>query len=129
MFKKILILVFILIVITLALLPVIATRMAINGFNKPEKPGSDDLVRKAIQIKMYMLGFKEAGIIAEKGIIFFPESPHLPNFIYTAAVCAEKQQNFTVAVHWFQRFLEIFPEHEWAQQARNRLNKYKDLQE
>jgi len=127
MFKKLLILVLILVAVALACMPLLTTRMADQAFARPDDPMAGDMLHKAIRIKVFMLNYGEAGRLAEKGVVYFPESPHLPMFLFIAAKAAEKTGNPAAAIHWYTRFLELYPRHEWTDQAKGYLEKLKGM--
>jgi len=127
MIKKLFILVLIAAAVALACLPWWTSRMAEQAFVRPDDPMAAEMLHKAIRIKVLMLSYGEAGRLAEKGTIYFPESPHLPTFIFVAAKSAEKERNPTAAIHWYERFLAGYPRHEWADQAKGYLDKLKGM--
>jgi outer membrane protein assembly factor BamD (BamD/ComL family) len=101
--------------------------MAEDAFARPDDPMAGEMLQKAIRMKVFMLSYGEAGRLAEKGVIYFPESPHLPMFLFIAAKSAEKERNPAAAIHWYRRFLELYPQHEWADQAKGYLEKLKGM--
>jgi outer membrane protein assembly factor BamD (BamD/ComL family) len=127
MFKKLLILILILAAVALACMPLWTSRMAEDAFARPDDPMAGEMLQKAIRMKVFMLSYGEAGRLAEKGVIYFPESPHLPMFLFIAAKSAEKERNPAAAIHWYRRFLELYPQHEWADQAKGYLEKLKGM--
>jgi tetratricopeptide (TPR) repeat protein len=127
MLKKILILIVILVIIAAATIPMWTTIIADKAFEKPTLKDSPEMAEKAIRLKMYFYLYNDALKIAEKAIVYFPESTHFPSYIYSAAICAEKTNNIDAAIHWYGYFVEKFPQHTWTQQAQNNYNKLKAL--
>jgi hypothetical protein len=101
--------------------------IADNAFKKHNLSDSPEMINRAIKLKMYFYMYPDARKIAEKGIIYFPESQFMPNYIYSAGVCAEKEKNMDVAIYWYEYFLERFPKHSWAGIAQNNLSKLKGI--
>ena len=130
MFKKIVIGLVVLILVGMAFLPTITSHMAESAFENPNIPANQKALKKAIQWKMYMFMYGQALPIAERAIILCPESDDLDFYIYSAAICADKERKSDVAIHWYGRFIELFPkEHDWYQQAKNHYNKLKAMQD
>ncbi|HBC85694.1 MAG TPA: hypothetical protein DCZ94_01940 [Lentisphaeria bacterium] len=127
MIKKLLIFGVIALIIGMALVPAWTTKMAEDGFKEPDKTASPENVKKALKIKMYLYMYPEARKMAERAVIYFPESQEFPYFIYTAALSSEKSNAPLAAVHWYGYFIELFPKHEWANQAQNSYNKLKGV--
>lgn len=126
MLKKLLILGLVVGAVALASIPWWTTRMAEQALANPTDPMAAERLQRAIQIKIFILNHQEAGDLAQQGVIFFPESAHLPSFLLVAAQAAEKNGNPIGAIHWYRRFLEIYPEHEWATQAQNYLKQHQE---
>ena len=93
MFKKLLILVFVLVIVGMACIPLWTTMMAEKAFENPTQKMSPEAVRDSIKVKMYIYLFEDARKISEKAVIYFPESPEMPFFIYNAAICSDKIGN------------------------------------
>ena len=127
MIKKLLILLVIVLIIGMALVPAWTTKMAEDAFKEPDKKESPENVKKALKVKMYLYMYPEARKMAEKAVIYFPESQEFPYFIYTAALSSEKSNAPLAALHWYGYFVELFPKHELATQARNSYEKLKGI--
>ena len=127
MIKKLFILALILGVVAVATIPLWTQKMAEEAFKHPERKDSPRRIKEAMLVKVRLQRYKQARELAEKGVIYFPESKELPDFIYNAAKCANQEKKPFVAIFWYQNFLKKFPEHQWAQQAKNALNKLKEL--
>ncbi|OGV55818.1 MAG: hypothetical protein A2X49_11515 [Lentisphaerae bacterium GWF2_52_8] len=127
MFKKLLILIVVGGLVGMAFLQVITTNMAESAFASPDSPSSQDSLKNAIQWKMYMYMYSQARPIAERAIITFPESRNIDFYIYSAALCGDREKLPEVAIHWYERFVQLFPDHQWTRQAQNNLNKLKAL--
>lgn len=122
MFKKLFIALVIVSVMAIAIIPMWTDKMAEDAFKSPEKYISPENVKKAIQTRMYIYMYPDARKLAEKAIIYFPESKELPYFIYIAARSSEKSNEFKAAIHWYGYFVDLFPNHEWASLAKSRYN-------
>ena len=127
MWKKLLILIAIAAVVTIALIPLWSSKMAERAFENPNKKNSAEIIRKALLVKMRINEHKAARVLAEKAILYFPESDELPYFIYNAAICGEQEGEPEVAIFWYDQFAKRYPKHEWTSQAQNKLNKLKGM--
>jgi tetratricopeptide (TPR) repeat protein len=127
MLKKIIIITVVLLLVAMAFMPMWTSHLAEQAFANPTLPASQDALKKAVQLKMHMFMFSQARPIAEKAIIIFPESKNLDFYIYSAAICGDKEGKPDVAIYWYDRFVKLFPKHEWTEQARNHLNKLEAL--
>ena len=123
--KKLLILILVLVAIAAGFIPVVTTNMAAKAFERPNDLSSQESLKEAIEWKMRLYMFTEARRIAEKAIVWFPESEHIDAFIYCAAHSAERDGVPSAAIYWYSRFLEIFPEHPWSAQVRANLERLK----
>ena len=129
MFKKFLLLVFVLGFVGLACFPLWTTMMADKAFENPSQKISPEAVKKSIRAKMCIYLFDDARKISEKAVIYFPESQELPFFIYNAAICSDKIGNKDAAIYWYGRFLENYPKHEWSSQAGKALDLLKNMKD
>jgi len=127
MMKKLFLLAVAAILVGIATLPWWTDRMAEQAFARPEAPTADGLLFKAVRLKVLMLNYETAGQCAEKGVIYFPESPYLPDFLFVAATAAEKGNRPEAAIHWYTRFLELYPNHQYGHQAKSSLEKLKGI--
>jgi outer membrane protein assembly factor BamD (BamD/ComL family) len=119
--KIILVTILVLIVAALAFVPSATSMLAEDALNHPNDPSREAVLKKAIDWKMNLYMYGDARKIAERGIIWFPESPHIDSYLFAAAYSAEKEKLPSVAMHWYTRFLELFPEHPWRAQVEERL--------
>ena len=126
MVKKILILLVVLVIVGIATIPIWTKIMADKAFENPGRQ-STEKIKQALLVQMRINDHKGARVIAEKAIIFFPESKELPYFVYNAAICGEQEGKPKVAIYWYQYFIDRFPAHEWAPQATNKLNILKGI--
>ena len=127
MFKKLLILIIILVVVALATIPLWTSKIAERAFENPNRKDSPGKVKDAMLVKVRIQRFEQARILAEKGVLYFPHSRELPYFIYNAAKCAEQERRPYVAVYWYDKFLKKYPKHMWSKQAQNSMTKLKEL--
>ena len=127
MFKKLLIILIIGGIIGISTIPMWTAKMADDAFANPEFANSPEKVMTALKVRMYIYMYPDARQIAEKAVLYFPESKEFPYFIYTAALSSEKSNNPSAAIYWYGYFLEIFPKHEWSTQAQNNLAKLKAM--
>lgn len=127
MWKKLLILIAIAGIVAIALIPIWSSKMAERAFENPNSKKSPEIIKKALLVKMRINEHKAARVLAEKAILYFPESSELPYFIYNAAICGEQEGMHDVAIFWYDQFIKRYPKHEWANQAQNNLNKLKGM--
>lgn len=121
--KKLFILVLVLAAIAAGFIPLVTTKMAENAFSRPNDATAQKALKDAIFWKMRLYMFTDARRIAEKAIVWFPESENVDAYIYCAARCAERDGVPGAAIHWYKRFIEIFPEHPWTPDVRERFKK------
>ena len=121
--KKFIILLFLLAIIGIGFIPVVTTRMAENAFARPNDASAQESLNNAIIWKMRLYMYEQARKMAEKAIIWFPESPNIDSYLYCAALSAEHENVTDVAIHWYSRFLEIFPNHPWSSIVKAKLDK------
>ena len=121
--KKIIIIVIILAAVVVGFIPVLTSMMASKAFEEPDSASAQDTLLTAISWKMRLYQYTEARRIAEKAIIWFPESPNIDSFIYKAASCAERDGVDSAAIFWYRRFLQVFPSHPWNENVKARLEK------
>ncbi len=117
----------VLIAMFFSFLPLISTKMAENGFARPNSASSIDMIENAVKLKLFLYMFPDARKVCEKAMIIVPESANAPYFCYTAALCAEKESMPDVAIYWYGRFMQLFPKHEWYPQAKNSYEKLNAL--
>jgi tetratricopeptide (TPR) repeat protein len=127
MFKKIVVLGLILLAGLIAFIPMWTSYLADEAFKKPEASTAQLNIKTAIEWKKKIFMFKQARDIAERAIITFPTSKSLDVYIYSAAICAENEKKYQIAIHWYKRFLEEFKEHKWRDQAQRRLTMLVEL--
>jgi tetratricopeptide (TPR) repeat protein len=127
MFKKIVIISIVLAVIGVAALPLLTSKVAENAFDNPLDPESPVKVREAMLMRIRLQRYQQARQLAEKAVIYFPESREMPYFMYNAAKCAEQEREPEVAIFWYKKFLKRYPKHTWATQAKNSLNKLEGI--
>ena len=127
MLKKIFILLLILGVVAVATIPLWTQKMAEDAFNHPERKNSPRRIKEAMLVKVRLQRYRSARQFAEKAILYFPGSKEMPDFIYNAAKCAEQERKPHVAIFWYSQFLRKYPKHKWQQQAKNSLEKLKEL--
>ncbi|MBN1863686.1 MAG: hypothetical protein JW808_02170 [Victivallales bacterium] len=126
MIKKILILLLVAAIVAVATIPIWTHRMAESAFENPGRQ-STEKIKQALLVKMRLHDHKGGRILAEKAVLYFPESSQLDYFVYNAAICGEQEGMYDVAIFWYDHFLARFPDHEWASQAKNKLNILKGL--
>ncbi len=127
MWKKLLILLLVLLFIGMSSIPIWLKKMADDAFANPQRPISSEAVSKAIKAHMYIFLFDDARRIAEKGVIYFPESSDVPFYMYNAAICSEKSGSADAAIYWYNRFIGTYPNHEWKNQAQRNLDRLKHM--
>lgn len=129
MWKKLFILLVIAAVVAIALIPIWSSRMANRAFENPNRKRSPKIIKEALLVKMRINEHKGARLLAEKAILYFPESKELPYFIYNAAICGEQEGKPDIAIYWYGIFIKKYPKHDWATQAENKLTKLKGMHE
>ncbi|GEM_PF-2418489 len=127
MFKKLLILLFVVLIVGFALIPPWTTKMAEDAFKDPDNKLSPAKVKKALKVKMYLYMFPEARKMSEKAVIYFPESEEFAYFIYTAALSSEKSNAPLAAMYWYNFFVQMYPKHELTAQAQSSYEKLKGI--
>ncbi len=127
MLKKLFVILVIGGIIGISTIPMWTAKMTDDAFANPGFSNSPEKVMTALKVRMYIYMYPDARKIAEKAVLYFPESREFPYFIYTAALSSEKSNNAQAAIHWYGYFLEQFPKHEWANQAQNNLTKLKAM--
>jgi hypothetical protein len=128
MAKKFIIII-VLIIVVVALIPLILSKMASTAFENPDDPSSQKWLKKAITFERWLFLDGKARRNAEKAIIYFPESNYYDFYLYSAATCAQSCRDPEVAIYWYERFIERFPDHKWTSEAQTSLNKLKALNE
>ena len=127
MFKKLFILAVVLVGGVIAWIPWWSSKLAEKALDNPRARNAPKILEKAIKIKNTIYLFSQAGELAEQGVILFPEAPNYDYFLNTAAFCAKKNSKPEVAIFWYKMFLETFPKHMWADQARRSLRQLEEL--
>jgi hypothetical protein len=125
MFKKLFIMLVVGAIMAISIIPMWTAKMAEDAFKNPERQISPENVKQAIQTRMYVYMYRDARKLAEKAVLYFPESKNLPYFIYTAAMSSEKSNAHLAAIHWYGYFIDLFPDHEWIAPVKNNYNKLK----
>jgi len=129
MIKKLFIVLLVAAAVAVCCIPYWASTMAEKAFANPNDPMSPEMVNKAINIKKMTYFFGEARLIAEKATIYFPDSKYMPDYMYSAAMCAEQDKRPDVAIIWYQRFVDKYPSHAWTDQAKRKLEVLKGMNE
>ena len=125
--KKLFIILAVVAVMGIAAIPMWTDKMAEDAFKNPDRQISPENVKQAIQTRMYIYMYPDARKLAEKAIIYFPESKDLPYFIYIAAMSSEKSNEYKAAIHWYKYFIDLFPAHEWTVQAKSKYDNLKAM--
>jgi len=126
MLKKIVIVLVIAVFVGISTIPIWTSKLADKAFFSPELQASPENLETAIKVKI-VYDTKGAQLLCEKGVIYFPEAPQLAYFMYTAGFCADREKNPDAAIYWYQRFVDKFPSHPWANQAQASLAKIKAM--
>ena len=127
MLKKLFILLLIAGVVGVATFPLWMSKLTDEAFAHPERKNSAEKVKDSMLLKVKLQQYKEARKIAEKAIIYFPESEEFPYFLANAAKCAEEERRHDVAIFWYSKFLKQYPDHIWSKQIKNKLTRLKEL--
>jgi len=127
MIKKLFILLVVLVGGVIAWIPWWSSKLAEKALQNPRKASSPQILQKAIEVKNTIYLFSQAGELAEQGVLLFPEARNYDYFLNTAATCARRTSKPEVAIFWYKVFLETFPKHMWADQARRNLKQLEEL--
>lgn len=121
--KKTVVFLLIIIVAAFSFFPLAASFMASSAFETDDSAQRDKYLFRAIKIYRDMYMFKYARNVAEKAIIYFPESKDMDYYLFSAAESAEKEGNRDAAIHWYMLFIEMYPRHQWSKKAMRTVNR------
>ena len=93
-----------------------------QAFASPDKEWAEPAVYFAARVRMRFTRFLPAAAILEQAIKTWPKSDRVDEAAYWIGFCYERSQVNERAIYWYKAFLERFPNHQWAAQARRRLD-------
>lgn len=106
--------------LVLALVP-LAGHMAQYGFRHPDKAWAQRLVYTGATIQMWSQQYRTAVQILARAVIDFPDAPNVGRAYYRIGFCHQRMGNDEAALLWYSRFLDRWPRHVRAPQARRRV--------
>jgi TolA-binding protein len=66
--------------------------------------------------------FSSAAAILEQAVRTWPQSDRVDEGTYWIAFSYERSQSSALAIAWYKTFLQKYPDHRWAGQAKHRLD-------
>lgn len=117
--KKLLMLVAILVVVSWSSLP-LSGLLIKQGFEHREKKWAPDAVLTGARIQVYMLKYATARPTLEQMLLVFPRYAGTDRVFFYIGLCFEKERNYKKAREWYQRFVQVYPNHPWTSQVQRR---------
>jgi TolA-binding protein len=96
--------------------------MATKGLAAPQKEWAEPAVYFAARTRMRMARFPPAVALLQRAIKTWPNSPRVDEATYWIGFCYERAEVSDQAIAWYKAFLQKYPKHEWAAQAKRRLD-------
>ncbi len=100
-----------------------------QGFLHSDKPWAAGAVFGGAHFLMILQQPARACTVMQQGLDRFPDYPHRAEVTFRIAFCYEKTGNNAQAIDWYKQFLDQWPEHAWADQARRHLQRLTALDE
>ncbi|MCF7855199.1 MAG: tetratricopeptide repeat protein [Candidatus Pacebacteria bacterium] len=119
--KKLTILLGILIVALFVFISPITSFVIENGLKNSDQHWAPALVFGGARMKMRILQHEDALKAFQEGIRHFPNYKQMPKIYFWVAFSYEKEDRIDMARQWYEKYLDKWPDHIWASQARNRL--------
>jgi TolA-binding protein len=88
----------------------------------PEKEWAEPTVYFAARTRMRLSRFAPAAAILQRAIKTWPKSERVDEAHYWIAFCYERSQVNDQAILWYKVFMQQYPNHQWAAQAKRRLD-------
>ena len=107
--------------LVLSIMP-LSAYAARKGLASPEKSWAEPAVYFAARTRMRLSSFVQAAAILESAVKTWPRSERIDEAYYWIAFCYERSEANVQAIAWYKAFLQAYPHHEWAAQARHRLD-------
>ena len=95
---------------------------ALKGFATPEKEWAEPAVYFAARTRMRLSRFAPAIAILQGAIKTWPKSERVDEATYWIGFCYERSEVSDQAIAWYKAFLQRYPNHGWAAQAKRRLD-------
>jgi len=119
--KKLMLVLGVLVVLLCCALPITGF-VGQKALQKPEASWAEPAVYLAARLRMRLSRFASAGAVLQQAIKTWPKSDRVDEATYWIAFCYERAQVHDQAVAWYKAFLQRYPDHPWAAQARHRLD-------
>ena len=119
--KNLVILLVIVAALLCSLLPLTAYA-ARRALETPEQEWAEATVYFAARTRMRLSRFAPAAAILQLAIKAWPKSERVDEAYYWIAFCYEHSQANDQAIAWSKAFMERYPNHPWAAQAKRRLD-------
>jgi TolA-binding protein len=119
--KKLVVLLVIVVALLCSVLPITAF-LGQKAFQKPEKGWAEPTVYFAARVRMRLSRFVSAGAILREAVKTWPQSDRVDEAHYWIGFCYEQSQVHDQAIVWYKAFLQLYPAHQWAAQAKRRLD-------
>jgi TolA-binding protein len=118
--KKLIILLAIPFVVLSTILPVTALLVK-KGFAQPQESWAPKAVYFGARLRMKIARYETARRILAKALTTWPTYDRVDDATYWVGFCYEKTDRDAEAMTWYRNFLQKWPRHRWAEQARRRL--------
>lgn len=119
--KKLLVVFGVLVVLLCCALPITGF-VGQKALQRPEASWSEPAVYFAARLRMRLSRFASAAAILQHAIKVWPKSERVDEATYWIAFSYERAQVYDQAIVWYGAFLQRYPDHVWAAQARHRLD-------
>jgi TolA-binding protein len=93
-----------------------------KALETPGKEWAEPTVYFAARTRMRLSRFAPAAAILQRAVTTWPKSNRVDEAHYWIAFCYERSSVNDKAVVWYKAFLQKFPNHQWAAQAKRRLD-------
>ena len=93
-----------------------------KALQTPEKGWAEPAVYFAARTRMRLARFAPAVVLFQSAIKTWPKSDRVDEAYYWIAFCYERAEVSPQAILWYKAFLQKYPNHEWASQAKRRLD-------
>ncbi len=119
--KKLVVLLVVLVALACSIMP-LSAYAARQALQSPEKSWAESAVYFAARTRMRFSRFGPAAALLERAIKTWPKSDRVDEATYWIGFCYERSSASQQAILWYKAFLQQYPEHQWAAQARRRLD-------
>jgi TolA-binding protein len=117
-----------LIILLLIVLGLVASIMPLSdyaarkAFANPQESWAEPTAYFAARTRMRLARFAPAVAILQRAIQVWPKSDRVDEAHFWIAFCYERSGAHEAAVAWYKSFLQAYPNHRWATQAKRRLD-------